>query len=270
MLQGINAHGDDGYDGHADAGPEGPAGDGGRLPGDGATGGALAGLQGGRQRASHGRPGVGRPLRKVGGGGVMKTRAGRHGHRMPSFSQSGQIQGLREFLAARKTLGWIFRHRPHDHFFFRFGHRLQIGRAGEVIGHHLGQAHAAKHAAIQTQLGIGERQGVLIAVLVELAGPDLRSHVSRSAGAGGRNQRPLALEAGQPEIRHFNVALQKKNIIRLDIAMLDAFAVQEIEGLARLAEIRNKFLQRDTVVSFLTALLESAAHAAVRQLHDDV
>src|SRR5207248_10097141 len=57
---------------------------------------------------------------------------------------------------------------------FCFRHGFQVGRRVEVVVHHFGQADTGEHAPIQAQLGVGERQSVLIAVLAEFARPDFR------------------------------------------------------------------------------------------------
>ncbi len=85
--------------------------------------------------------------------------------------------------------------------------------------------HVVRKGSIQSQLDVGHRQAVLIALLADLAPPDFRGHVSRRAGAAGRSRLLTLVKSRQPEVCHLGVFVENENVVRLDIPMDDVLGM---------------------------------------------
>ncbi len=128
------------------------------------------------------------------------------------------------------------------------------------------------------QFLVDNGQAVLIAESADAAPQDFRRRVPRrhtacSVSVRWRNRAvPLFLREtiDQPKIRHLDVAAHQKQVLRLDIEMLQfMLEIHEVESFGGLGQISQQVRVRQARQTAPLAIHQQIGHAAVGQFHHD-
>ncbi|MFO0841381.1 MAG: hypothetical protein U0797_03135 [Gemmataceae bacterium] len=182
----------------------------------------------------------------------------------------GRDQRLQELGARREPLPRVLVHRPPDDLPVGLGQLGQVGfRGGDEVGQ-LGDVLSLVRRLAGDQLGVGDRQAVLVA---EQGGPsleDLRGGVQRRDAGEQVGPAVDVGEAGdQAEVRHLDVPPDQEQVARLDVEVLQpVLLVQDVEYFRRLAQVGQHLVSGDADVTGLAVLREQVVQAAVGQLGD--
>ena len=159
---------------------------------------------------------------------------------------------------------------PQNNRLIVTGQGFEIGSALAMLHHQLTQRRAGIWSLPGEQFLVNDGQTVLIAEAADFALEGLRRRIHRGHAPGNRCQHPFQI-LDQAEIRDLDVIVDKKQVLRLDVQVLELMLrIHQVEGFRGVVQVAVQFGARNSRQALRPAFAEAVPERAVGQFrHDD-
>ncbi|GIW81767.1 MAG: hypothetical protein KatS3mg105_3574 [Gemmatales bacterium] len=184
-----------------------------------------------------------------------------------SVSKRCGCQPLDELFAAGPALlGVLCQGTGDNRSFLRWQHR-QVGSAVQVPGDDL-CGRADKRQSSASHLAVGDGEAILIRMPRRLAIEEFRCGIGQCKASGMAGDAAFE-HTGQAKIADFELAADKEEVLRFDVAMMDITGMQEVNGVCSLSKVFEQLRSGYSRFAMLPSLPPTIKQRLLRQLHSD-